>query len=1456
MAVDAKRVQDVFLAAVQEADASRWASLLDQQCASEPELRLRVEALLQAHEAPASILLGPAVSPSEAGTLAEPAGGADVSQTLDFLASSAKSGSLGRLDHYEVLEVVGHGGMGVVLKAFDEKLHRVSAIKVLAPQMAANGTARKRFVREAQAAAAVAHDHVVAIHAVEEAGPVPYLVMHYVAGISLEDRIKQGGPLEVKEILRIGIQTAAGLAAAHAQGLVHRDVKPANILLENGVQRVKITDFGLARAVDDASLTQAGVIAGTPMYMSPEQARGEAVDHRADLFSLGSVLYTLCTGHRPFRASGTMAVLKRVCEDTPHPIREINPEIPDWLTAIVAKLHAKDPAARFQSAAEVAELLSQHLAHLQQPQNVPQPACVGQVSNLQRTRQVGNLTPKSWPVAAAAVLLLGAGAVALIWILGRGEPDSSAPPGGSTIVKASDAAFDALKREDIPPSLLALAGSGDPAQAPPELVAMLGDGRFALPRRELTYEMTQSPDGRLLALPWGYSVLLYDAKTGDLLRMLTGHTDRATCGSFSPDSKHFACGSAAAIVKVWDVQTGKELASWGGHRQAVTHVAFAPNGEYLVSCSPDGTAKVWDIEGRELHTLQRDGDNVGGYAKLTPDGMLLTNGPVPKVWNPATGALLETLQGHTSRVFYVAIQADGKLAATGSDKEVILWDTQTWKQLHVLQTSGSGLVAFTPDGATLVTCKFLPAPDEPWVLSRWDVQTGNKLGTTTLPKKGGEVAIHLSQDGRTLFAMNRTATDSHVGVYEIETGKELMPHQGHEGFVLCVAVSRDGRRLASGGGDRRVRLWDLGSWKKSEPLPPVRTLTTHEDSVRAVAFSPDGKLLASGGDDGAILLWDGVSGERIKQLPGRLPNTHCIAFSPDGKILAAGGNSIIRLWDLTSGKALDSIRGHTGVVRDVAFSPDGKLLSSSGVDRLLRLCEMPGGALLDEQRTDAVLTSVGFSADGKLLGAGCDAPQSLLHLWEVIDRSSLKARADLRAHTSHVSTFAFPPNGSLIATGAHDGTVRFWDVTGKVARSLAIGPGPFGNGIFKIAFSPEGRYLVTGNGNGTISILRVPQPPVANAPGSPLKLPDPAELAGQPAPADALKRENIPAELLARAGGGDPQKAPSELVAVAVIAEGELKQLLAITISPDGKTLAAAGQDKVIKLWDLGKGKLASEPLTGHQTHIRGLAISPDGRRLASGGMDQTVTLWDMSTGKGVHTLTGHTGWINRVMFSPDGKTLASCGEDGLIKLWDAVTGRPVRTVPFPGSVSDGVAFSPDSKMLAACCYMSATVRLYDVATGWQVGELLGRKTGTRCVTWHPDGRRLAASGEDQTIQVWDLSNWRSGDASPAAQVLEGHRSAIGSLAWRADGGLLASQSAVDCSLLLWDLAARPPRFHKLQPFPKDEPWLNRIAFTPEGRHLAVANGDGTIYILRLAELGEVYQVPSEPQKFQPRFLR
>ncbi|HWL28027.1 MAG TPA: serine/threonine-protein kinase, partial [Burkholderiaceae bacterium] len=365
--------QSIFLAALEIADPSHRADYLSQACGDEPALRCQVDALFAAHERSGEFLNVPALQQIASGasgngdsageTGAEhhaPQGEID----LSFLEPATNSGSIGRLRHYDIHEIVGRGGCGIVLKAFDEKLHRIVAIKVMAPELAATSPARKRFLREARATAAIRHENVVSIHAVEEQ-PLPFLVMEYIDGQTLQQKLDQHGPLDVREVLRIGQQIATGLEAAHAKELIHRDIKPGNILLEDGTDRIKITDFGLARSADDASMTQSGVISGTPLYMSPEQAQAHEIDHRSDLFSLGSVLYVMCSGRPPFRATTSIAVLRRVVEEQPRPIQGVIPEIPQWLAAIIAKLHAKHPDERFASAKEVGDLLARCQSELQ-----------------------------------------------------------------------------------------------------------------------------------------------------------------------------------------------------------------------------------------------------------------------------------------------------------------------------------------------------------------------------------------------------------------------------------------------------------------------------------------------------------------------------------------------------------------------------------------------------------------------------------------------------------------------------------------------------------------------------------------------------------------------------------------------------------------------------------------------------------------------------------------------------------------------------------------------------------------------------------------------------------------------------------------------------------------------------------------------------------------------------------
>jgi serine/threonine protein kinase len=277
---------------------------------------------------------------------------------LTFLRPSTNPECLGMLGTYQVESVIGSGGFGTVLKVFDTQLHRHVAIKVMKNFFADSSPPRKRFLREARSGALVTHENVVRIYSVEEQ-PLPFLVMELIEGQNLRQKLRENGPFSIHELMHIAVQIAQGIRAAHEYGLIHRDIKPANVLIQRGPQQqVKLSDFGLARTKDDASLSQSGFVSGTPLYMSPEQILGVSIDHRTDLFSFGSVLYEMACGHPPFRAPGTIPVMHRVVQDRPRSLRELDPDIPKWLEDIIFKLLEKNPEDRFASMDQVCEILS------------------------------------------------------------------------------------------------------------------------------------------------------------------------------------------------------------------------------------------------------------------------------------------------------------------------------------------------------------------------------------------------------------------------------------------------------------------------------------------------------------------------------------------------------------------------------------------------------------------------------------------------------------------------------------------------------------------------------------------------------------------------------------------------------------------------------------------------------------------------------------------------------------------------------------------------------------------------------------------------------------------------------------------------------------------------------------------------------------------------------------------
>ncbi|QDU21856.1 protein kinase domain-containing protein [Urbifossiella limnaea] len=1099
-------------------DPAARASYLDSACGTDSALRSRVEILLRAEpddsgvtrtippstdgDGPTRTIVPGAGVQDDADTRAPDGAGDDADVSL-LLAPPGRAESVGRIGHYEVLGVVGRGGMGVVFRAVDTTLERTVALKVLAPALAAVPTARRRFAREARAAAAVRDDHVVDIHSVHDDAAVPYLVMEFVRGRTLEDRVRADGALPVGEVVRIGLAAARGLAAAHAQGLVHRDVKPGNILLEADTGRVRLTDFGLARAADDATISRSGIIAGTPLYMSPEQARGGQVDPRSDLFSLGSVLYTLCTGTPAFKADHTVAVLRRVCNDIPTPVRKLNPRVPKWLAAVVETLLAKNPDDRIPTAADVAALLAAFQAHLADPKRVPAPAVPG-VAPARRW------DAKGWAAVAAGVVAVAALGVAGYRALRPADeqvvaPESLPPkpsvwqPPTAADLAARPSPLDGRTRDQIPPALLALAGGGNAKKAPPELVAVFADPRFLVPD-ELAVpahvEFRQDAAGRRLVIPGRDAVGLFDPATGDLLRTFAPRDPESGPAAISRDGRLVAAAArpdakTPGTITVWEAETGTAVATLGPVAVMPRDVAFSADAKTIFAAGPKGL-DVWDVAGQAVirsFPAEKADKTVFYTFGLSPDGSRLAwadEGAAVKLWAVGGDAPPTTLTAHKTAPAFAAFSPDGKRLATGNGTELAVWDVETQSLLKLLDTPANWL-AFEPGGKSLLSASCVAAKNpNGHAVTRWNLDTFEPTALPPIGPRGGHVG--LSADGRSLFLLTAEARDQPRRVLTFDVpGWSAASPRGHAGEVAAVAVSPDGRRVASAGADGGVIVWDLGDWPAGAALPPVRALTGHAKPVFSVAFAPDGAHLASASGDGDVRVWDAATGAAVRRLKVEKPLAGDVAYSGDGKLLLAGdADGGVLVWDASTGEPQPPLRSHNLAVGAVAAGPDNRFVASAGAEdgrvgiadrRSLRRLQTLGPA--KPSRADV---RVAFAADGRTLAYG--GWDGTVRLWDTTDRKETV----LAGGGPNLRGLAVDPTGRFVAA-TRAKTLLVWDRTAP-ARPASVGPAPFGGTPRQVAFTPEGRFLVVAGSNGVVSILRAP---TAAAPWARSPYPDSAD---------------------------------------------------------------------------------------------------------------------------------------------------------------------------------------------------------------------------------------------------------------------------------------------------------------------------------------------------------------------------
>lgn len=902
---------------------------------------------------------------------------------VSFLRPAQQPDEIGRLGGYRILQVLGSGGMGVVYRAEDLSLKRLVALKVMKPTVAATGSAKERFLREAQFTAAIEHDHIVQIYQVGEDSGVPFIAMPLLRGESLKSRLTKTARMPQSEVVRIGKEVAAGLAAAHERGLIHRDIKPDNIWIEEKTGRVRILDFGLVRSVsDDTELTQSGMVLGTPKYMAPEQAQGLAVDHRSDLFSLGSVLYHLAAGKPAFDGNNLTATLMAVVHQEPQPIEALSPDIHPQLATLISELMQKDRDQRPQSASEV----SQRMAEIEQS-----------LKNPSRGENSGNLPIGGAPVVVPNVNPVIADVSIVTQPVLRRTPPR--PPRGKILALAAGGGGLLLMLGILIITVRDKDGKETTLRVPSGIVADID----VQPGTKVTIreEASEASGGGAPAGMKSASVAnkSLQASSGNSIRTETS-PNKAKLWPVGPlpawasEEPHWSIMKESfTIPGVVERPTEfKEIGRWNVDtvqaRGAINVARFSPDGKWLATGSTDGHVRVYDVATMKLRQLLPGLGGQQGAIDLSwhPDSQRIAvaadNAFQLRIWTIDGQLVREELAGGEtfSTINSVAWTFDGTRLICGGANRLEVRDADgTLMKALVSGQEGPhcnfGSIAVSPDHQRFIVWQYDGA-------RIWNAESHELEATIPIPCENG------------------------TGGHRVRWGsKDRISLSTFEQLTICNAT---------------------GTVLKEFPT----------ESLCAAAWRPDGENLT-------IWRWDpydlnttsgeATAAEQRRPMPSGIPSiSTAIDWSPDGKRLVLAGGRLVVCKDGFTKIEYDS--GNTMMlVSSISLNPDGDQIASvcNNNDDCVRLWSADGTFQSSMQMENFLMTPrVTWSPDGRHL-AVCSFGGNHFRIG--------KPGREFATILGSCVSLAWNPDGIQLAAGLNNGHILITDTDGKILQDVDTG---------------------------------------------------------------------------------------------------------------------------------------------------------------------------------------------------------------------------------------------------------------------------------------------------------------------------------------------------------------------------------------------------------------------------------